>query len=148
MDPNMTVANAIHNASMILLHQRIGYPEPEMKDIKLPSFYSAEVCQAAAIETANITRNYLVTSVPGCPVSPQLGFSAFISARVLLGKSLFRYIFQALLIPKQYILAIIALPWFQNSRCSSRPSKTCPIFGLVIYRRGIIEMIRYFRSSR
>lgn len=84
MDPNMTVANAIHNTSMILLHQRIGYPESEMMHITLPSFYSGEVCQAAAIETANIARKYL-TSNNGYPVSPQLGFAVFISARVLLG---------------------------------------------------------------
>lgn len=85
MDPNMTVAHATHNASMILLHQRIAYPELDLRSIKLPSSYSAETCQHAAIETANITWKYLETTSKLFPVSPQLAFSAFISARVLLG---------------------------------------------------------------
>ncbi|KEF53796.1 uncharacterized protein A1O9_10197 [Exophiala aquamarina CBS 119918] len=85
MDPNMTVAHTIHNASMILLHQRIAYPEPDLTSIKLPSSYSAETCQHAAIETANITRKYLETTSRSFPVSPQLAFSAFVSARLLLG---------------------------------------------------------------
>lgn len=86
MDPNMTVAHATHNVSMILLHQRIAYPEPDLIGIKLPSSYSAETCQRAAVETADITWRYLETSPKKFLVSPQLAFSAFVSARVLLGE--------------------------------------------------------------
>ena len=86
MDPNMTVANATHNISMILLHQKIAYPDPELVGTKLPSSCSAETCHGAAIETANITEQYLDQTSKELPVSPQLGFCAFVSARVLLGE--------------------------------------------------------------
>ncbi|KAK5048259.1 hypothetical protein LTR84_005929 [Exophiala bonariae] len=84
MDPNMTVAHATHNASMILLHQSIAYPGLKLQGINLPSSYSADTCQHAAIETANITSKYLETTSRCFPVSPQLGFSAFVGGRVLL----------------------------------------------------------------
>ncbi|KAL4882578.1 hypothetical protein BJY04DRAFT_217075 [Aspergillus karnatakaensis] len=83
MDPNMTVANATHNISMILLHQRIAYPGPELSGIQLPSLCSAETCYTAAVETANIINKYLKTT-PFFPVSPQLGICAFVSAKTLL----------------------------------------------------------------
>lgn len=86
MDPNMTVANATHNISLILLHQRIAYPDAELNGIRLPSLCSADTCYNAAMETANMTTKYLEGSSPRLPVSPQLGICAFVSGRVLLGK--------------------------------------------------------------
>jgi hypothetical protein len=86
MDPNMTAANATHNVSMILLHQKIAYPGPELAGIKLPSSCSAETCLSAAVETANICNQFLEQTTNEVLVTPQLGFCAFISARVLLGK--------------------------------------------------------------
>lgn len=87
LDPNMSLAHITHNTSMILLHQRIGYPEPELKSIKLPNFYSAETCHSAATETANITRKYLAYAPKYMPLSPQFAFCAYVSGRVLLGES-------------------------------------------------------------
>ncbi|KAL2849590.1 hypothetical protein BJY01DRAFT_245873 [Aspergillus pseudoustus] len=84
MDPNMTVANATHNISMILLHQRIAYPGAELSGIRVPSLCSAETCHTAAIETANIIRKYLETTPSEFPVPPQMGVCAFVSARALL----------------------------------------------------------------
>ena len=86
MDPNLTLAHITHNTSMILLHQRIAYPPSEWSSIvKLPSFCSAETCQIAATETANITQKYLkYTPAPGI-VACQFAFCSFVSARVLLG---------------------------------------------------------------
>lgn len=88
MDPNMTNAHVTHNASMILLHHRIAYPSPELRTTKLPSLYSAETCQSAAVETANITRSYIEKWSSNTLVSPQMAFASFISARLLLGKYL------------------------------------------------------------
>lgn len=85
MDPNMTVAHTTHNTSMILLHQRIAYPEPELSGIKLPSAYSAETCQGAASETANMVKKYLDNSPVDTLVSPQMSFCCFVSGKVLLG---------------------------------------------------------------
>ncbi|KAF7546542.1 hypothetical protein G7046_g9271 [Stylonectria norvegica] len=84
LDPNMSLAHINHNTSMILLHQRIGYPERKLKSIKLPNFYSAETCQSAAIETANIATKYLAHAPPNMPLSAHFPFCAYISARVLL----------------------------------------------------------------
>ena len=86
LDPNMSLAHITHNTSMILLHQCIGYPERELMTIKLPSFYSAETCQSAAIETANITEKYLAFAPRNMPISPHFAFCAFVSAKVLLGE--------------------------------------------------------------
>jgi hypothetical protein len=85
MDPNLTLAHATHNTSMILLHQRIAYPPAEWANIvKLPSLCSADTCQNAAIETQNITAKYLkYTSLVG-PVTNQFAFCVFVAARVLL----------------------------------------------------------------
>jgi hypothetical protein len=85
MDPNMTAANATHNVSMILLHQKIAYSAPELAGIKLPSSCSADTCLNAAIENTNITSRFLEQSNELDLVTPQLGFCAFISARLLLG---------------------------------------------------------------
>ncbi|KAF6810161.1 fungal specific transcription factor [Colletotrichum musicola] len=84
MDPNMTVAHTTHNTSMILLHQRIAYPEPELGGIKLPSAYSDETCQGAASETANMVMKYLDSSPVDTLVSPQMSFCCFVSGKVLL----------------------------------------------------------------
>lgn len=70
---------------MILLHQPIGYPEPQLKGIMLPNIYSAETCQSAAVETANITRKYLARAPERMPLSPHFSFCCYISGRVLLG---------------------------------------------------------------
>lgn len=83
----MAVANTLHNSSMILLHQRIAYPRPELAVFQLPSFHSAETCQAAACENAIIVDQFLTTSPAGMVVSPYMAFSIYISARVLLGTS-------------------------------------------------------------
>jgi hypothetical protein len=85
MDPNMTAANATHNVSMILLHQKIAYPGPELAGIKLPVSYSADTCLSAAVETANISSRFLEQTTGDVLVTPQIGFCVFISARVLLG---------------------------------------------------------------
>lgn len=86
LDPNMSLAHITHNTSMILLHQRIGYPEPELKAIKLPNYYSAETCQSAAIETLNIAKKYLENAPVHMLLSPHFSFCIYVSARVLLGK--------------------------------------------------------------
>lgn len=85
MDPNLTLAHATHNTSMILLHQRVAYPPADWANIvKLPSLCSAETCQNAAIETQNITSKYLKYTSPAGPVANQFAFCAFVAARVLL----------------------------------------------------------------
>ncbi|KAH8885819.1 hypothetical protein GQ53DRAFT_728409 [Thozetella sp. PMI_491] len=84
MDPNMTVANATHNTSMILLHHPIAYPGTHLAGITLPHAYSAETCRSAAIETAVIAKNFLASGPADRPVTPQLGFCILVSARVLL----------------------------------------------------------------
>lgn len=86
MDPNLTLARVTHNTSMILLHQRIAYPPLEwLEVVKLPTLSSAETCEAAAVETANITEKYLNKASPRSIVDNQFAFCVFVSARVLLG---------------------------------------------------------------
>ncbi|TEA18605.1 putative transcriptional regulatory protein [Colletotrichum sidae] len=102
MDPNLTLAHVTHNTSMILLHQRIAYPESHWSNIvKLPSFCSAETCQVAAVETATITQKYLKYTPENCPATSQFAFCVFISARVLLVH--WRY-YEADLIPEFWLL--------------------------------------------
>ncbi|OLN92832.1 putative transcriptional regulatory protein C530.05-like protein 11 [Colletotrichum chlorophyti] len=85
MDPNLTLAHVTHNTSMILLHQRIAYPEARWSNIvKLPSSCSAETCQVAAVETTTITEKYLKYTPENSPATSQFAFCVFISARVLL----------------------------------------------------------------
>lgn len=89
MDPNLTLAHITHNTSMILLHQRIAYPPPEwLEVVKLPTLSSAETCEAAAAETANITEKYLGNCPRDGVVDSQFAFCVFVSARVLLGSAL------------------------------------------------------------
>ncbi|KAF5632072.1 hypothetical protein F52700_6591 [Fusarium sp. NRRL 52700] len=84
MDPSMTLANATHNTSVILLHERIAYPDSELLSLNLPSHFSAANCLNAAIETANITTKYLGGYPSARAVPPQMGICAFVSARTLL----------------------------------------------------------------
>ncbi|KAL3475181.1 hypothetical protein BJX99DRAFT_271211 [Aspergillus californicus] len=85
MDPNLTLAHITHNTSMILLHQRIAYPPSEwLEVVKLPILSSAETCEAAASETANITQKYLDNSKLHSLVDSQFTFCVFVTARVLL----------------------------------------------------------------
>lgn len=83
MDPNLTLAHIMHNASMILLHQHIAYPPASWRDVvKLPSSCSAETCHLAAVEIASIAQKYL--RYMGGIVNSQFAFCAFVAARVLL----------------------------------------------------------------
>lgn len=87
MDPNLTLAHVMHNTSMILLHQRIAYPPEEWLGlVKLPTLSSAETCETAAGETANITQKYLDNCSKKGIMDNQFAFCVFVSARVLLGK--------------------------------------------------------------
>ncbi|KAH8201601.1 hypothetical protein TruAng_004207 [Truncatella angustata] len=91
MDPNLTLAHLSHNTSMILLHQRIAYPQSEWKNlVKLPSACSAETCQNAAIETQNIADKYLRHS--NGPVNNQFTFCVFVAAIVLLDEMAKRWV--------------------------------------------------------
>ena len=90
LDPNMTLAHITHNTSMILLHQSIGYLEKQLGCIKLPKFFSAETCRLAATEIATIARKYLASSPRLMPLSPQFCFCLCVSAKALLGKSIYR----------------------------------------------------------
>ena len=86
MDPNLTLAHVTHNASMILLHQHIAYPCPDLnRAVSLPSACSAEICELAAVETAAITSRYL-RQAPDIMVNTDFVFCAFIAAKVLLGE--------------------------------------------------------------
>lgn len=89
MDPNLTLAHVTHNTSMILLHQRIAYPDVRWAStLRLPNLSSAEVCQTAAVETCSITQRYLKHTAEFNFIATQYAFCVFISARVLLGESL------------------------------------------------------------
>ncbi|KAF1977549.1 hypothetical protein BU23DRAFT_453099 [Bimuria novae-zelandiae CBS 107.79] len=84
MDPNLTLAHITHNTSMILLHHSIAYPPKDWSDyVALPKDCSAQTCQHAAVETANIVNKFLThTSIPF--VNAQFAFCTFIAAKVLL----------------------------------------------------------------
>ncbi|KAG5791511.1 hypothetical protein H9Q69_009452 [Fusarium xylarioides] len=82
--PSMTLANATHNTSVILLHERIAYPDCELLGLNIPSQFSAQNCINAAIETANITTKYLGGYPSARAMPPQMGICAFVSARTLL----------------------------------------------------------------
>lgn len=84
MDPNLTLAHITHNTSMILLHHSIAYPPKDWSDyIALPQECSAQTCQYAAVETANIVNKFLThTKIPF--VNTQFAFCTFIAAKVLL----------------------------------------------------------------
>ncbi|KAF2449125.1 hypothetical protein P171DRAFT_404127 [Karstenula rhodostoma CBS 690.94] len=84
MDPNLTLAHITHNTSMILLHHSIAYPPRDWSDyIALPKDCSAQTCEHAAVETANIVDKFLThTLIPF--VNTQFAFCTFIAAKVLL----------------------------------------------------------------
>ncbi|KAB8276487.1 hypothetical protein BDV30DRAFT_246376 [Aspergillus minisclerotigenes] len=85
MDPNLTLAHITHNTSMILLHQCIAYPRASLVDkLRQASISSAETCQLAASETANIVQKYLQYTPFVGLVNAQFVFCAFVSARVML----------------------------------------------------------------
>lgn len=87
MDPNLTLAHITHNASMILLHQLIAYPDKDWAWAKkLPSKWSADTCQIAAVETSSICQNYLASPTRSKIIHSQFVFCVFVSARVLLSE--------------------------------------------------------------
>lgn len=89
MDPNLTAAYLIHNASVILLHQYIAYPPSDLSSIiKLPSNYSSHTCMLAAVEVSSILKR-LLSSIDFL-MPAQLAYCAFISARIFLGGSYLR----------------------------------------------------------
>ena len=88
MDPNLTLAHLTHDCSMILLHQHIAYPRSGWNMVKLPSSCSAETCQLAAVEIANISHKYLKYTKSGL-VNGQFAFCTFVAARALLSMSSF-----------------------------------------------------------
>jgi hypothetical protein len=87
MDPVMTEANALHNTNVILLHERIAYPEPELRFVQLPSSQSATICRNAALEVCSIICRFLRQRRENFPLGPYFGICAFVSARNLLSKS-------------------------------------------------------------
>lgn len=87
MDPNLTLAHITHNTSIILLHQCVAYPRKALVDkMRVVSIASAETCQLAASETANIVQKYLQYTPFVGLVNAQFAFCSFICARVMLGK--------------------------------------------------------------
>ncbi|KAH8893635.1 hypothetical protein GQ53DRAFT_780440 [Thozetella sp. PMI_491] len=92
MDPNMTLAHITHNTSLILLHQQIGYPRGELRQLRLPNTCSAETCLVAALETANITVNYLEHALVRRVIAPHFVVCVFVSAKTLLVHSLYYYV--------------------------------------------------------
>jgi hypothetical protein len=87
MDPAMTAANATHNTCLVLLHERIAYPDPELHWVQLPSLDSAEICLLAATEVSLIIAKFLEQRPAPYALGPQLGLCAFISARNFLSQS-------------------------------------------------------------
>ncbi|KAH7078718.1 fungal-specific transcription factor domain-containing protein [Paraphoma chrysanthemicola] len=84
MDPAMTAANATHNTCLVLLHERIAYPEPSLSWVRLPSLDSGEICVGAATEVCTILRKFIEQRPSPYVFAPQLGLCAFVSARSLL----------------------------------------------------------------
>ncbi|KAJ5125795.1 hypothetical protein N7448_005109 [Penicillium atrosanguineum] len=85
MDPNLTLAHITHNTSMILLHQSIAYPRASiLEKVRLASTASAETCQLAASETANIVQKYLQYTPFVGLVNHQFSLCTYLSARVML----------------------------------------------------------------
>jgi hypothetical protein len=81
MDENLTLAHVTHNTSVLLLHQNLAYPPPELK-VGMPNRQSIQTCLTAASEIATITTKFLlhVKRI----VAPQFAFCVFIAARTLL----------------------------------------------------------------
>ncbi|KAM0342022.1 hypothetical protein ACHAPU_009750 [Fusarium lateritium] len=103
MDPNLTLAHVVHNASMILLHQPIAFPPLDWTfRTRLPSFCSLDTCQAAAIEIATITDHYLRIADQTSPLNSQFAFCVYLAARVLL--LYWRYCAMDILSPEFWVL--------------------------------------------
>lgn len=86
MDPAMTGANATHNTGLLLLHERIAYPDSSLRWVQLPSLDSAEICVRAATEVSTIITKFIEQRQEPYAFAPQLGLCAFVSARCLLSK--------------------------------------------------------------
>jgi hypothetical protein len=86
MDPAMTGANATHNTCLVLLHERIAYPDTNLRWVQLPSFDSAEICVRAATEVSTIIVKFIEQRPEPYAFASQLGLCAFVSARCLLSK--------------------------------------------------------------
>ncbi|KAF5702230.1 x-pro dipeptidyl-peptidase [Fusarium mundagurra] len=85
MDPNLTLAHVIHNASTILLHQIIAWPRPSWPFRKrLPSVWSADTCCSAGLEISTIARKYLESTPDSLPITSPFAFCLYIAARMLL----------------------------------------------------------------
>ncbi|KAJ5377850.1 uncharacterized protein N7496_005259 [Penicillium cataractarum] len=118
MDPNLTLAHITHNTSMILLHQSIAYPHVTILDkLRSASSGSAETCQLAASETANIVRKYLQYTPFVGLVNAQFAFCAFISARVMIVHS---HIHRAP-IPDSYKILLSSLQQMSDRWISMNP---------------------------
>ncbi|RBR11933.1 hypothetical protein FVER53590_14130 [Fusarium verticillioides] len=85
MDPNLTLAHVIHNASTILLHQVIAWPRPSWPFRKrLPSVWSADTCCSAGVEISTIARKYLESTPDPLPITSPFAFCLYIAAKMLL----------------------------------------------------------------
>ena len=94
MDPNLTLAHLTHNASMILLHYPVAFARSEWTAVvRLPSECSRETCIMAAIEISRISKKFLQNTVIPF-VNPQFSFCVYVAAKLLLGKSTFKYWFR------------------------------------------------------
>lgn len=151
MDPNLTLAHVTHNTSMILLHQRIAYPEPgRTEHVKLPSFCSAETCQIAAVETTTITKKYLKHTPGYSPVTNQFAFCVFISARVLLGELIAIFHSETKLANEiQSIGGTTILNFCLNSGSSSTVLRKWPDVGQALYlaTKPVCPLLESTRAS-
>ncbi|KAG9499405.1 hypothetical protein J7337_007861 [Fusarium musae] len=85
MDPNLTLAHVIHNASTILLHQVIAWPRASWPFRKrLPSVWSADTCCSAGVEISTIARKYLESTPDSLPITSPFAFCLYIAAKMLL----------------------------------------------------------------
>lgn len=84
---NSLKAHVTHNTAVIMLHQSIAYPSPKWQNSLLSPVKgsSIETCFAAASEISIIAEKFLLSSKAVLP--PQLAFSLFIAARLLLAHS-------------------------------------------------------------
>ncbi|OAA58921.1 Transcription factor [Niveomyces insectorum RCEF 264] len=81
MDENLTLAHIMHNASVIMLHQNVAYPDAKFR-LHLPSQDAAKTCVAAAGEIATIAAKFIANSTVIIP--PTMSFCLFVAARALL----------------------------------------------------------------
>ncbi|CAN6601095.1 hypothetical protein TRVA0_001S09846 [Trichomonascus vanleenenianus] len=81
MDENLTLAHITHNTSVLLLHQVLAYPFPELR-LSTSSSQSIHTCLMAVNEITTITRQLLKHVKKVC--APQMTFCAFVAGRALL----------------------------------------------------------------